>query len=125
MNKILVVDDDKFYREQLKGFLLKEGYEITLAVSGAEAIREFKSSEYHAVILDVHMEDINGKQLLAIMKNIHPQVPLIVVTGDNSLELEREIRTYGVFYYLIKPFSAEEVTEVIRSAVSRKIKHTS
>lgn len=120
MNSILIADDDKFFREQLNKFLLMEKYNAKAVSNGKEAVKELVENEYDALILDMYMEEINGKQTISIIKNIKPKMPIIVITGDSSLELEREIRSCGVFYYLVKPFEMKELKEVIDSAIKKK-----
>lgn len=116
MHTVLIADDDKFFRDTLAMTLQQFGYDIIAVSNGNDAVRHVQETAYEALILDAHLEGINGVQVLSLVKNLDPELPVIVITGDSSIELERKIRTFGVFYYLLKPFKMEELREVITSA---------
>lgn len=119
MNSILIADDDEFYRTQIGNFLRSAGYIVKIVKNGQEAIKELQRQNYDVFILDIDMEGLSGLGALPIVKSISSSLPIIVATGDDSLELERVIRSYGVFYYLVKPFEMDEIKEVIESAVNK------
>lgn len=120
MCAILLIDDDTFFRDQISAALDDEGYDVKAVGSGGDTIEAVLAGKYDAFIVDIYMDEINGTKLIPIIKKVHPYTPVIVVTGDDSLELERKVRTYGVFYYLIKPFAMEEIKEVMGSAVKKR-----
>ena len=116
MKRILVADDDKYFRDEISGSLTDHGYNVTLVTNGKDAMDELAEENYDAAVLDMYMDKVNGIQVIAAIKEISPKFPIIVITGDNSIELEREIRSRGVFYYFIKPFDMKELNEVLESA---------
>ena len=117
MNTVLIADDDKFFRDTLALSMQQFGYDTVAVSNGKEAVRHIQETPFETLILDAHLEGINGVQVLSMVKNLDPDLPVIVITGDSSIDLERKIRSLGVFYYLIKPFKMEELREVISSAI--------
>lgn len=117
MERILIADDDKFFREKLKLELRQRGYVVEAVRDGKDAVRKCRDSAYAVLIVDAHLETMSGAEVIAAVKKIHRELPVIVITGDHSLELERELRSLGIFYYLIKPFGMQEMLEVVESAM--------
>lgn len=120
MNSILIADDDKYFRDRINEFLVNRGYNVTAVANSGDAVKEIAQNKYDVVILDVYMEGIGIEQTLLLIKNIRPECMIIVITGDSSINLERTIRTYGVYYYLLKPFDMIELHETIESAIKHK-----
>jgi DNA-binding NtrC family response regulator len=121
MYSILVADDDRYIRECIGALLINEGYNLKTAHNAKDIIAELQNTTYDAMVLDAHIDGIGTMQLLSIIKQIVPVLPIIIITGDSSIELEREIRSVGVYYYLIKPFKINELREVVGSAVHRHV----
>jgi len=111
---ILVADDDKFFRDRLE-----EGYSVQTVESGVAAIRKILKEKFYALILDIYMEGMGGFETISILKKIDPHLPIIVITGNDSLETERKIRTKGIFYYFVKPFDMKEMKEVVKLALKK------
>jgi len=116
---ILVADDDKFFRDLLRGVLQKEGYSVQTVESGVSAIREILKEKFQVLILDIYMAGIDGFETISILKRIDSHLPIIVITGNNSLQIEKKIRAKGIFYYLVKPFDMKEMKEVVKLALKK------
>jgi len=116
---ILVADDDKFFRDRLRKVLQEEGYSVQTVESGVAAIRKILKEKFYALILDIYMEGMGGFETISILKKIDPHLPIIVITGNDSLETERKIRTKGIFYYFVKPFDMKEMKEVVKLALKK------
>ena len=121
MASILVVDDDQFMRKLLRQELIKEGYDIQTVEAGSVAIKKIMVQNFDVLILDIHMAGITGQETISVVKKICSHLPIIVITGDESSEMERKIRAQGVFYYFVKPFNMKKMKEVIKAAL-RKVK---
>ena len=119
MAYILVVDDDQFMRKLLREELIKEGYDIQTVEAGSIAIKRILVENFDVLILDIHMAGITGQETISVVKRIRPHLPIIVITGDESSEMEREIRAQGVFYYFVKPFNMKKMKEVIKAALRK------
>lgn len=117
MDRILIADDDKFFREKLRLELAQQGYNVDAVKDGEDAVRKCQGASYSVLIVDAHLETISGAEVIIAVKKAGHELPVIVITGDHSLELERELRSLGIFYYLIKPFGMREMLEVVESAM--------
>ena len=112
--RILVVDDEAAIQQLLASFLAKRGYEVTLAATEGEARSQAHSADL--VILDVALGDTDGLELLTLLKQDHPALPVIILTAmgfDDGLILEALDR--GASGYLSKTLPQEQLlTEVKR-----------
>ena len=121
MQTILVVDDELSMREFLKILLEKEGYRILTAANGAEAIDIAAIDSIDLVVSDIRMPGINGLELLAILKEKNPGLPVIMITAFASPDDAVSAMKNGAFDYITKPFNVDEIKDVIRSATSQSI----
>ncbi len=111
MNEILVVDDEQQILVALQETLKRKGYTVSTASSAVEALRKLENRFYRAVITDVRMPELDGMELLKEVKRLSPGTPVILLTGHGTVN-------HGAFDYLMKPFSAERLTEVMERATS-------
>jgi len=119
MFSVLVTDDDEYIRGLLREALTKEGYEVETVESGAIAIKKVLKQTVNVLILDIYMAGMCGIDVIPLIKKARPHLPIIVITGDTSVETERKVRAQGVFYYFVKPFDLEEMKKVVKSALRR------
>lgn len=113
---ILIADDDKFIRDRLSVLFQKEGYEVRAAKSGAEAVAAVEAGGINIAIIDYHMEDRTGDEVAEEIRKKAPEVPVIMMTGDESIELERHVREKGVFAYFMKPLELEMLKKIVAAA---------
>src|SRR3990172_249841 len=98
--KILVVDDERSMREFLAIMLRKDGYEVTAAEGGAEAVEALRRELFEAVITDVRMPKVDGLQVLRMAKEISPETAVIMVTAFSSTETAVEAMKLGAYDYI-------------------------
>ncbi|WP_299977331.1 response regulator [Desulfobacula sp.] len=113
---VLLVDDEKGYINVLANRLSKRSINATKAYSGGEAIQILRKNDFDVVVLDLKMEDMDGVEVLKIMKKMAPEVPVIFLTGHGSQEAAREGISFGAFDYLTKPCELSELIEKIKEA---------
>ena len=113
---VLLVDDEKGYLNVLSNRLSKRGIHATKAFSGTEAIQILRKKDFHVVVLDLKMEDMNGIEVLKIMKKMAPELPVIFLTGHGSQEAAMEGIALGAFDYLTKPCELMDLIEKIKQA---------
>ncbi|MBW1779770.1 MAG: response regulator [Deltaproteobacteria bacterium] len=101
--KVLMVDDEAQFRATTSKILSRRGYETTVAESGEEAIEILKKSRQDVVILDIKMPGMDGHEALARIKEIDPDVQVIMLTGHGGDESAKESLKHGAFDYLNKP----------------------
>ena len=117
---LLVVDDDPVFLDLLKEVLTKEGYEVTVALGGGEAIAKGMENPFDIVITDVRMEDKDGMEVLRAFKKHSPETTVIMITAFGSIETAIEAVREGAFDYISKPFKMDEMTFTLRRALEQR-----
>ena len=113
---VLVADDEEIMREILESLLTREGYRVTLAASGEEALELAKASSLDIAMVDVMMPGINGIQTLEELKRIDDDLPVIIITAFGTAANTREAFKRGAFDFIEKPFRNDDVLLVLRNA---------
>ena len=114
--RILIVEDEMNQRILLKRMLEKEGYEISEAKNGAEALTQFDAHDFDLVILDQRLPDMTGLEILKKFKKANPIVPIIIVTAYANVSDAVKAMQESAFYYVTKPVDTEELLLMIRKA---------
>jgi DNA-binding NtrC family response regulator len=117
---LLVVDDDPVTVNLLNEVLSKEGYDVTTALSGEEAIARGMDSVFDIVITDVRMGDKDGMEVLRSFKKIAPETTVVMITAFGSIETAIEAIRQGAFDYVSKPFKLDEIKFTIRRALQQR-----
>jgi DNA-binding NtrC family response regulator len=117
--RILLVDDEEGYVSVLSKRMTKRGMLVTSALSGGEAIRTLRKQDFDVVILDLKMEDMDGIEVLKIIKKMIPELPVVMLTGHGSEKAAREGLTHGAYDYLTKPCELDDLLKKIREACGR------
>lgn len=112
--KILILEDDDKLRLTLSQVLQGEGYRVDEAANGSEAIRLAAQGGYDLVIADIRMEGVDGLEALARMKERHPEMRSLVMTGYSTEEDSIRAIRLGVGDYLRKPFRFEELMDSVQ-----------
>jgi two-component system response regulator PilR (NtrC family) len=118
--RVLVVDDEPSMRELLAIVLAREGYDVTLAESGAAALAALERGEPDLVISDIRMPDLDGVEVLRAARGQDADVPVVMMTAFASAETAVEALRLGAADYLTKPFDIDELKIVVRNAVERR-----
>ena len=118
--KILVIDDEEIIHHLLQDSLSDRGYTVTTAQSGSEALKKIKEEPYDVVITDIRMPDISGIRILEEVKESHPRIMVIVMTGFASVETAQEAIRLGAYDYVTKPFEMEEIDFAVNRAVEAR-----
>ena len=117
---ILVVDDNIEQCKILEEVLVKEGYVVTIAVSGEEAAQLGQDIFYDVVISDIRMLQMDGLALLRKFKQTSPATIVILMTAFGSLETALQAMRDGAFDYISKPFRLDEIKTIIKRAIEQK-----
>lgn len=118
--RVLLVDDEAEFVEQLSERLKLRNYDVTAAYSGEEAIDKIKQFLYDVVILDVSMPGMDGIEALKSIKKARPLTEVIMLTGHATVESAIEGMKLGAFDFLLKPTETEDLTDKINKARERK-----
>jgi DNA-binding NtrC family response regulator len=111
--KILVVDDELIVRESLGGWLERDGHTVDKAASGEESLQMFEKTRYDVILLDIKMEGISGLEVLKKVKEIDPDVSVVMITAYGSIPSAIEAMKNGAYEYLLKPFDPDELMVLI------------
>lgn len=117
--RLLVVDDEEGIRKYLKRLLEPEGYEVLLAATGEEAVQQFKEQPVDLALLDMHMPGVNGLDVLKLLKQMAPQLSVVMVTGNQDEGLALAAMKLGAFDYVTKPISKEQLFLTLQSKLLR------
>ena len=117
--RILVVDDEKQVADVLVDYLSNLGYQTVAAYSGHDALSRFKNGGFQLVITDFKMPDINGMDLLEMVKGWDKRAMVIVITGYGTIESAVEAIKKGAYDFISKPFKMEELEIIIERALDR------
>ncbi len=117
---ILIVDDEKDMRDSLKDLLELDGYSVDTSDSGFSALEMYKHSPYDIVLSDIMMPKMDGIELLRKLKDIDPNVSVILITGYSSIQGAIEAIKLGAEDYFTKPFKAIEIRKTIERIYNTK-----
>jgi len=114
---ILAVDDEAEIREGLELLLTSEGFEVSLAETGAAGLQKLEERPFDLVLLDVSLPDRNGLDLLPEIRRRDPHLPIILITAYGSIEMARAAFKNGALDYITKPWSNDELVSQISQAI--------
>ena len=112
--RILIVDDDDTIRSTMKAILEDEGYKVDLAANGKEGVQKAEKTAYNIALLDIRLPDMEGVELLKLMKPAVPRTRKIMVTGYPSTQNAIEALNKNADAYLIKPVDIEKLLSTIK-----------
>ena len=118
MREVLVVDDEQQMLVAIRETLNRKGFQVTTASSGSDAVGKLQRNFYQAVLTDVRMPGLDGMALLRHVKRLSPTTPVIMLTGHGTVADAVCALKQGAFDYLMKPFSANQLTEVLNKATA-------
>ncbi|MGB2768838.1 MAG: sigma-54 dependent transcriptional regulator [Candidatus Zixiibacteriota bacterium] len=115
--RILIVDNEEPQREQLAGFLKKQGFSATTAGSGPEAIDISQDKSFEVALVDLKMPGMDGIEVLRRLKETNPDIQVIMITAYGSVETAVEAMRLGAYHYVGKPINLEELKLLITKAL--------
>lgn len=110
---ILIVDDRAADRQTLKGILEDRGYRVATAKNGEEAVKRIKANGFDICFVDIIMPMMDGVEVLRKIKEIKPEIPVIMMTGYSLEELVKEAVKYGAYTCIYKPFDIEKLLKIV------------
>ncbi|MFH1537717.1 MAG: SLC13 family permease [bacterium] len=119
--KILLVDDEDQFRRSMAKQLTVRGYEVLDANNGKDAIKLVRHENPEVVVLDQNMPEMDGLQALQEIKNMRPEVQVIMLTGYGSTKSARVSGKYDAFRYLMKPCSPQTLIDSIEAARQERV----
>ncbi len=117
MKHIFIIDDDMDMCQLLCNFLKRKGFTASSASSGKKGLEAVKENNFDLVLCDFRLGDMDGKEVLQQIKAIHPQLPVVILTGYSDVKMAVEVMRMGAFDYITKPLVPEEIIKMINKAL--------
>src|SRR5436305_11940027 len=112
---VLVVDDNEAVAHALGKLLSQEGWRVSICYNGLDALKQVEREMLAAAVVDIHLPDISGLVLSSKLREQYgPKLPIIVLSGDTSMENIRSLSHVGATYFISKPFNSEHLVERLR-----------
>jgi two-component system chemotaxis response regulator CheY len=118
MSKVLIVDDSSLARRTVRQAIEEMGHTVEEASDGAQALERYFINRHDVVVLDMVMTGMYGLEVLAKLRELNPEVRVIVVTADIQKSTLDQARTAGAAAFLNKPVNRQELTRVISTLLS-------
>ena len=114
---ILAIDDDDSLRRVVEYNLAEEGYRVITAADGPSGLEAYQREAVDVVLTDIRMPGMEGIELLARLKSMQPELPVIMLTAFGTIDSAVEAMRLGAFDYLTKPFSRDQLRASVRKAL--------
>ena len=119
--KVLLIDDEEEFLETLSERMEIRGMEVSTAANARNAVSALDSGDYDAIVLDLQMPDMNGIEMLKVIKKNHPDMQVILLSGQATLEAGIEAMKLGAMDFMEKPADIDSLTEKIKKAQAKKM----
>ncbi len=113
---VLVVDDEQIVLDSVKKHLRKENYEVLTALTAQSALEVVGQDKVDIVLTDLMMPEMDGMELMAVIKETKPFIPVIMITGYATINSALQANQLGAFDYVAKPFTKAEIINVVKRA---------
>ena len=117
---VLLIDDEYDYVNVLSNRLSKRGFDVGKASGGSEAFQILRQRSFDVAVLDLKMADMDGIEVLKILKKMAPEMVVIMLTGHGSAKAAHEGIRHGAYDYLTKPCELDELIQKIGEAYAKR-----
>jgi len=114
---ILIIDDEESVRKSLADVMRDEGYEVVTATSGKEGIGLLHEAQPSIALLDIAMPDMDGIETLRRLKEIRPDLPVVMITGHGTIETAVKTTKLGAYDFIVKPPELQHLTLVVQHGI--------
>jgi len=119
--KVLLIDDEVEFLENLSERMSVRGMEVSTALTSDDAVSAVEKGEFDAIVLDLQMPGMNGIEMLKVIKARRPDMQVILLTGQATLEAGIEAMKLGAMDFMEKPADIDSLTEKIKKAQAKKM----
>ena len=119
-NRVLIIDDDEKLLKLLSASLEKEGFVVSTAAKAEEGLERFREIDFDVCMVDLVLPDMDGIELLKVIRNIDSNFPVIMITGHATIDLAVKAMRMGAFYFIEKPASTKAILEILKRAIEQK-----
>jgi len=120
--KILITDDEVKFLDSIAQRLELRDFNVTKASNGKDAIEAARNDKFDLALLDLKMPEMDGKQVLEILKQEHKFIEVVILTGHGSMDSAVECTKLGAFGYLPKPYEIDKLIETLKNAYEARMK---
>lgn len=113
--RILIVDDEPSVGDALRLVLESSGYEVVLVTKGLDGLDQARTKSFGFSVVDLYLTDISGFQVISDLRNLQPQIPVLLITAHGSPQVFDEAKKLGAVGALAKPFHPAELLKLIDS----------
>jgi DNA-binding NtrC family response regulator len=118
--QVLLIEDSPSVAEIYLGYLRCESYQVTHVTTGFEALEVLERELPHAILLDLHLPDMNGMEILREVIGRGLPTAVVIITSQGSSELAAKAMRGGAFAFLVKPLKVERLLLTLRAALSKQ-----
>lgn len=119
--KVLLIDDEQEFLDTLSERMRVRGMNVNTAQDTDAAVSAVDSGDYDAIVLDLQMPGMNGIEMLKVIKNSHPDMQVILLSGQATLEAGIQAMKLGAMDFMEKPADIDMLTEKIKKAQAKKM----
>ncbi len=119
--RILLVDDEVKFLKAVSGRLSIKGFDVTTANKGDDAVAAAKKGNFDVAVVDLQMPDMDGTEVLKILKENNEFIEIIMLTGHATVDSAVECTKLGAFKYLEKPYDFDKLVEALREAYQARM----
>jgi CheY-like chemotaxis protein len=119
LGRVLVVDDEAVVGGLLRDLLVALGYSVKVTRHGAEALELVPVFQPSVILLDLQMPGMSGTEVLDHLRRDHPELPVVIVSGNQDRAIAERMLSNGAFDYLPKPFGLDILASIVAAAVAR------
>ena len=122
MSKILIIEDEAAIRRVLKKIISEENetYIIEEAEDGLEGLEMLKNNDFDLILCDIKMPKMDGVEVLEKAKKLHPEIPIVMISGHGDLDTAVNTMRLGAFDYISKPPDLNRLLNTVRNALEQK-----
>lgn len=117
---ILVVDDELLIRDLLYDFFQGQGWRVSVAENGTKALEILETNQVDVILADIKMPDMDGLMLTEKVREQHPKIPVVLMTGYPSVDSAVLALRQKVADYIIKPFNINQLFKVVEAQVKEE-----
>jgi CheY-like chemotaxis protein len=118
--KILIVDDSQELLDVISEYMETSGFTVNSTTQSLDALRLIAVTGYDVVVSDIHMPEMDGLELMAQIKNKHPGLPVVLITGYSVSEARKIAMEKGADAFVAKPFHMKEILDVVNNLLNNK-----
>lgn len=117
---VLVLDEDVALSSSIVGLIRGWGYNAEASTTGRNALKRVGEKDFDLVLINLSPADMTAQDLIGKLKDLHPEIGVVTMTEESTDQLEAEIRTLGIVYYMSKPINEMVLKQILDHSATKK-----